>query len=205
MTTAAPAFEPAVSADEVGELLAHALADDLDRAFEHVVRSYQDRIVTAAARMLGDAGRAEEVAQDVFVRAYRALQTYDRPRIRKLRLRPWLFAIAMNQIRNAARNRRAPTVPLDFADGHAAPLPDPSPSPAVLAERQEDWRHVAGAIDRLSPKLRDAFVLRYVEELSYDEIAAVLSQPVGTVKANAHRGLLAVRTHLETLASETQR
>ncbi len=205
MTAAAPAYEPSVSADEVGELLAHALADDLDRAFEHVVRAYQERIVSAAARMLGDDGRAEEVAQDVFVRAYRALQTYDRPRIRKLRLRPWLFSIAMNLIRNAVRNRRAPTVPLDYSDGHAVPLPDPSPSPAALAERQDDWRHVAAAIERLSPKLRDAFVLRYVEELSYDEIAAVLSQPVGTVKANAHRGLVAVRTHLESLAPETQR
>jgi len=205
MITTAPAYEPAATVDEVGELLAHALADDLDRAFEQVVRSYQDRIIGVAGRMLGDAGRAEEVAQDVFVRAYRALQRYDRPRIRKLKLRPWLFSIAMNQIRNAARRRRAPAVALDFVDGHAAPLPDPSPSPAMLAEQHDDWRHVATAIERLSPKLRDAFVLRYVEELSYDEIAAVLNQPLGTVKANAHRGLHAVRTHLEYFASETAR
>ena len=200
MNATAPAFEPRTSVDEVGDLLAHALADDVDRAFEQVVRTYQDRIVSAASRALGDAGRAEEVAQDVFVRAYRALQSYDRPRIRKLHLRPWLFAIAMNQIRNALRGRQAPTVALDFADGRAAPLPDPSPSPVALAERRDDWEAVATAIERLSPKLRDAFVLRYVEELSYDEIAVALAQPVGTVKANAHRGLTAVRTFLESVS-----
>jgi RNA polymerase sigma-70 factor (ECF subfamily) len=205
VTAAAPAFEPHTSIDDVGGLLAHALADDLDRAFEQVVRTYQDRIVSAAARALRDDGRAEEVAQDVFVRAYRALQSYDRPRIRKLHLRSWLFAIAMNLIRNALRSRREPTVALQFADGHAAPLPDPSPSPSALAEQHDDWQHVASAIDRLSPKLRDAFVLRYVEELSYDEIAAALAQPVGTVKANAHRGLAAVRTYLDSRSPETSR
>ena len=76
MTAVAAVFEPATRVDDVGELLAHALADDLDRAFEQVVRAYQDRIVSAVARALGDPARAEEVAQDVFVRAYRALQTY---------------------------------------------------------------------------------------------------------------------------------
>ena len=203
MIAAVTALEPSAGGDDVGALLAHALADDLDRAFEQVVRTYQDRIVSAAARALHDAGRAEEVAQDVFVRAYRALQSYDRPRIRKLHLRSWLFAIAMNQIRNALRSRRRPTVALEFEDGHATPLSDPSPSPAAIAEQRDDREVVATAIERLSPKLRDAFVLRYVEELPYDEIAVALAQPVGTVKANAHRGLSVVRTLLASRLPET--
>lgn len=194
---AAAAYEPATAVDEVGELLAHALADDLDLAFERVVRTYQDRIASAAARALGDTARAEEVAQDVFVRAYRALRTYDRRRIRALRLRAWLFAIAMNLIRNAARRKRTPTVALQHEHGATRALADPAPSPATLVERHDDWERVQYAIRTLSPKLHDAFVLRYVEELSYDEIAAALDQPVGTVKANAHRGLVAVRASLE--------
>jgi len=198
VTAAAPAFEPTTRVDDVGGLLAHALADDLDRAFEQVVRTYQDRIVSAAGRALGDLPRAEELAQDVFVRAYRALQTYDRPRIRQLRLRSWLFAIAMNLIRNAVRNKRRPTVGLERADGTPLGLADPAPSPAALVERGDDWERVGLAIRNLSPKLHDAFVLRYVEELSYDEIATALSQPLGTVKANAHRGLASVRAFLET-------
>lgn len=193
----AAVFEPAPCVDEVGELLAHALADDLDPAFEQVVRTYGDRITSVAARALHDRQRAEEVAQDVFVRAYRALSTYDRPRIRKLRLRAWLYAITMNLTRNAVRGKHLRAVALEHQDGKARAIPDPAPSPETRAEMREDWQRVSDAIAHLSPKLRDAFVLRYVEELSYDEIAEALSQPVGTVKANAHRGLMSVRNALE--------
>ncbi|HEY1728414.1 MAG TPA: RNA polymerase sigma factor [Candidatus Baltobacteraceae bacterium] len=197
MTAALSSFEPVTSVDEVGELLAHALADDVDLAFEQVVRTYQDRIVSVAARALGDRQRAEELAQDVFVRAYRALRTYDRPRIRKLRLRSWLYAITLNLIRNAVRGKRLRTVGLERDDGSPRPIADPKPTPESQAEIREDWQYIGGAVAQLSPKLRDAFVLRYVEELSYDEIADALSQPVGTVKANAHRGLMSVRAFLE--------
>lgn len=197
MTVAATPFEPVTSVDEVGELLAHCLADDLDGCFEQVVRTYQDRIVNLATRALSDAQRGEEVAQDVFVRAYRALQSYDRPRIRKLRMRAWLYAIAMNLIRNAVRGKRLRVVALERDDGTPRPIADDAPTPEALIEQTEDWQRVRSAIARLSPKLRDAFVLRYVDELSYDEIAHALSQPVGTVKASAHRGLMNVRAFLE--------
>jgi RNA polymerase sigma-70 factor (ECF subfamily) len=198
--TALPAFEPVTSVDEVGDFLAHALADDVDLAFEQVVRTYQDRILSVAARALGDRQRAEEVAQDVFVRAYRALQTYDRPRIRKLRLRSWLYAITLNLVRNAVRGKRLRVVGLERDDGSPRPIADTKPTPESHAEIREEWQSVGAAIASLSSKLRDAFVLRYVEELSYDEIADALSQPVGTVKANAHRGLMNVRAFLEELS-----
>ena len=197
MTAAAAPFEPTTSVDEVGELLAHCLADDLDLCFERVVHTYQDRIVNLATASLGDRQRAEEVAQDVFVRAYRALQSYDRPRIRKLRLRAWLYAIAMNLVRNAVRGKRLRVVGLEHDDGSPRPIEDGAPSAQTRIEQKEDWQHVGDAIARLSPKLREAFRLRYIDELSYDEIATALDQPVGTVKANAHRGLVAVRAFLE--------
>jgi RNA polymerase sigma-70 factor (ECF subfamily) len=63
--------------------------------------------------------------------------------------------------------------------------------------RAEAWQSVGDAVAQLSPALRAAFVMRYVDDLSYDEIAENLGQPVGTVKASAHRGLLAVRAQLE--------
>jgi RNA polymerase sigma-70 factor, ECF subfamily len=195
--TTATAFEPTTSVDEVGELLAHALADDLDSAFEQVVRTYQDRIVSMVARALGDVQRAEEVAQDVFVRAYRALQTYDRPRIRALRLRAWLYAIAINLVRNAVRGKRLRVVGLEHEDGKPRAIADRAPSPEAWLELSDDLQRVRAAIVKLSTKLKSAFVLRYIEELSYDEIAETLAQPVGTVKASAHRGLMAVRATLE--------
>src|SRR5579884_1402078 len=134
MTAAAGPLEPTTSLDEVGELLAHCLADDLDLCFERVVHTYQDRIVNFAASSLGDRQRAEEVAQDVFVRAYRALQSYDRPRIRKLQLRAWLYAIALNLIRNAVRGKRLRVVALEREDGSLRPIEDGSPSAQTRIE-----------------------------------------------------------------------
>src|SRR5665213_3371700 len=78
-----------------------------------------------------------------------------------------------------------------------AELSDPQPGPEALALREEAWASVDLAIARLSPALRAAFVMRYVDDLPYEEIAQSLDQPVGTVKASAHRGLMAVRAQLE--------
>jgi RNA polymerase sigma-70 factor (ECF subfamily) len=179
-------------------LLAVALARDLDRAFEHLVIAYRARIVTFVARMLHDDARAEDVAQDVFVRAYRALQTYPAERRAALRLRSWLYAIAHNLTRNAFRDAPPPSDSLEYDDGAPrAALVDSEPGPEHLALRAEAWESIGDAIARLSAALRPAFVMRYVDDLSYEEIAESLDQPIGTVKASAHRGLLAVRAHLE--------
>ncbi len=179
-------------------MLAVALARDLDRAFEHFVIAYRARIVTFVARMLNDDARAEDVAQDVFVRAYRALQTYPAERRASLRLRSWLYAIAHNLTRNAFRDAPPPSDSLEYDDGAPrAGLVDGEPGPEHLVLRAEAWESIGDAIARLSAALRPAFVMRYVDDLSYEEIAESLDQPVGTVKASAHRGLLAVRAHLE--------
>jgi RNA polymerase sigma-70 factor (ECF subfamily) len=179
-------------------MLAVALARDLERSFEHLVIAYRARIVTFVARMLHDDARAEDVAQDVFVRAYRALQTYPAERRASLRLRSWLYAIAHNLTRNAFRDAPPPSDPLEYDDGTPrAGLVDAQPGPDQLVLRAEAWSDVGDAIARLSSALRPAFVMRYVDDLSYEEIAESLDQPVGTVKASAHRGLLAVRAHLE--------
>jgi RNA polymerase sigma-70 factor (ECF subfamily) len=190
----AGACEP-VDADA---MLAVALARDLERSFEHVVIAYRARIVTFVARMLHDDARAEDVAQDVFVRAYRALQSYPAERRAALRLRSWLYAIAHNLTRNAFRDAPPPSDSLEYDDGTARTgLVDGHPGPENLVLRAEVMDSIGDAIARLSAALRPAFVMRYVDDLSYEEIAASLDQPIGTVKASAHRGLLAVRAHLE--------
>ncbi len=179
-------------------ILAVALARDLERSFEHLVIAYRARIVTFVARMLHDDARAEDVAQDVFVRAYRALQTYPAERRASLRLRSWLYAIAHNLTRNVFRDAPPPSDSLEYDDGTPrAGLVDGQPGPDQLVLRAEAWDDIGDAIARLSQALRPAFVMRYVDELSYEEIAESLDQPIGTVKASAHRGLLAVRAHLE--------
>ena len=178
--------------------LARALAYDLDRAFETLVIAYRVRIVTFVARMLHDDARAEEVAQDVFVRAYRALQAYPAQRLEALRLRPWLYTIARNLTRNAFRDAPPFADSLDYDDANPrAALIDDEAAPEAIVLRSEAWQSVSAAVARLSAAIRPAFVMRYLDDLSYDEIAESLDQPIGTVKASAHRGLLAVRAYLE--------
>jgi RNA polymerase sigma-70 factor (ECF subfamily) len=190
------ARDPAVCAEAA---LAAALAHDLDAAFESFVIAYRQCIVTFVARMLGDNARAEDVAQDVFVRAYGALRSYSAERRTALRLRSWTYAIAHNLTRNAVRDAPPRTDSLEFDDGdeRAAATLDPHPGPELLAMRRETWQEIAAAVNRLSPRLRPAYVMRYLDDLSYEEIAHALQQPIGTVKASAHRAALAVRSHLE--------
>ena len=176
-----------------------ALAHDVDGAFEALVIAYREPIVTFVARMLHDDARAEDVAQDVFLRAYNALRTYSSERRAELRLRSWLLAIAHNLTRNAVRDAPPRADSLEYGDGaERAGLADGAPGPESLALRAEAWRSIGDAIAHLSPALQPAFVMRYVDGRPYDEIAEVLGQPVGTVKASAHRGLAAVRASLES-------
>jgi RNA polymerase sigma factor (sigma-70 family) len=179
--------------------LAAALARDLDASFEPFVIAYRQCIVTFVARMLGDSARAEDVAQDVFVRAYAALRSYSAERRAALRLRSWVYAIAHNLTRNAVRDAPPRADSLEFDDGQerGAATIDPRPGPDALAVRHETWQQIADAVGRLSPRIRPAYVMRYLDDLSYEEIAHALRQPIGTVKASAHRGALAVRSDLE--------
>src|SRR6187431_3234660 len=102
------------------------LVDDLDGTFEALVREHQDRLYSLALRSLGDSRDAEEVTQDAFVRAYRALRGYDAERTRSLALRPWLSTIVLNLCRNHAKRVRPVTVALkpEFDLGHDRPDSD---------------------------------------------------------------------------------
>ena len=179
--------------------LAAALALDLDAAFEPFVIAYRQCIVRFVARMLADNARAEDIAQDVFVRAYRALRSYPAERIVALRLRPWIYTIAHNLTRNAVRDSPPHVDSLEYDDGfeRATATVDEGPGSEALAARHETWLEIQAAIGRLSPRIRSAFVMRYLDDLSYEEIAHALRQPVGTVKASAHRAAIAVRSYLE--------
>lgn len=170
------------------------LADDLDGSFEALVSGHADRLFSIALRILGNRADAEEAAQDAFVRAYRALATYDAPRIRDLRLRGWLAAIVVNVCRNRTRVQRVRTTELAF---------DPSTEPAIDALAARDIRDAWASLLRgLPAPQRTAIVLRHVDGLSYAEMAAALGRPEGTLKAQVHRGLATLREAF--LASQRQ-
>ena len=167
------------------------LADDLDGAFEAFVRAHQNLVFTLARRLTQTHADAEDVAQEALVRAYRALFTYDRDRIRAMRLRPWLARIVLNVQRNRVRNRRREP-PLEHEP--AAPTAE---RPDVLAAAHAGARELGRLLARLPDDVRTAIVLRHVIGLPYAEVADALDRPVGTVKAQVHRGLRSLRTQLE--------
>jgi RNA polymerase sigma factor (sigma-70 family) len=169
-------------------MLAGRLADDLDGSFEALVGAHAGRLFSIALRVIGDRSDAEEAAQDALVRAYRALAGYDPHRIREIRLRPWLATIVLNVCRNRTRVKRVATVELAFE-----PMAEPLVDPLARRDTKAVW---ASLLATLPQAQRTAVVLRHVDGLSYAEMAEALGRPEGTLKAQVHRGLGALRDAL---------
>jgi RNA polymerase sigma-70 factor (ECF subfamily) len=171
-----------------------ALAADRDAAFPHLVRALIDGIYSGALRLTGSRADAEDVTQEAFLRAYRALGAYPAERIRDLRLREWVWTIAANLCRNRDRSRRRH--PEDALPADAA-VADPAPGPEAHALASAGDERLAALLVRLPSAQRAAVVLRHVSGLPYAEVASALGRPVGTVKADVHRGLQQLHAALE--------
>jgi RNA polymerase sigma-70 factor (ECF subfamily) len=165
--------------------LAAELALDLEDAFPAFVHQTIDGIYSGVRRLAP--GEAEEITQQTYVRAWKALGGYEPERIRSLKLQGWLWTIALNLCRNAARSRsrRPQTVGLEAA----RPMPSTLPSPEAVAMQSAEAAEWDRRFRLLAEPLRNGVVLRHVVGLSYVEMADALNRPVGTVKADVHRGL----------------
>ncbi len=161
--------------------------DGTERLFERMVREHQHRVFSLGLALTGNRQDAEEVAQDTFLRAYRALVTYPPDRVRDLKQKAWLNRIALNVVRNRVRGLKPRLIELNGSE------PDHTPGPEADAIQKMEIDALAERVAGLPPRYRDAVVLRHVQELSYAEAAEALGQPVGTVKANVHRGLKMLR------------
>src|SRR5256885_15890337 len=125
-----------------------------DRVFERLVRDHQDRIYALGFALTGNRHDAEDVAQDTFVRAYRALATYPPERIRDLKQRAWLHRIAVNVVRNRVRGVRPRLVELNGSE------PDPRTGPEEDVMRQAAIDELAARVACLPPRYRRAVVSR---------------------------------------------
>jgi RNA polymerase sigma-70 factor (ECF subfamily) len=165
--------------------LCNRLAKDLDQAFPDLVEQMKNPLYAGLRRIHG--ADAEDLAQEAFIRAYRALQAYDTDRIRALKLNGWMWTIALNLGRNALRSRsRRPTAVEYEPERHG------HDDPELVDEAAWDRRFA-----ELPPAQRKAVVLRHVVGLSVAETAEALDRPVGTVKADVHRGLARLRSVME--------
>lgn len=165
--------------------ITRALADDLDTGFIDLVHTHQPGIYSGTRRLLRNHQDAEDVSQDTFVRAYRALENYDADRIRALKIQGWLWTIAINLCRNRWASKKA-TVAI-FEDEAVHHEPEPLDDAA--------W---AVRLAKLSADQRTAVVLRHVVDLPVADIATVTGRPEGTVKADISRGLARLRTTIES-------
>ena len=177
--------------------LSSRLAADLDGHFEELVRTFQDRLYGFALRLTSSREDAEESIQDTFVRAYRALQRYPQDRVATIKLKPWLYQIALNVVRNRVRGLRATLVELDEQVASGLATHTRADYPEDTAIGAESLQKLTGAIKDLPERYATAVVLRHVQGLSYMEAAQVLDQPVGTTKSDVHRGLRMLRAALE--------
>ncbi len=183
------------------------------RAFDELVRRYKNRLYSFILRMVADPVEAEELAQDTLIRAYIHADKY-----REIaRFSTWLFTIATNLVRNRIRQRkrRPRTIPLDPApeDDDERPVDPPAvgADPSLRVEGEELGQLIAEATARIPEKYRIPFLLREVEQLSYEEIQQVTGLKLGTVRSRINRARNRFRANIkpllrnETLLAELER
>jgi RNA polymerase sigma-70 factor (ECF subfamily) len=180
-------------ATPVSDDLCARLATDLDGHFTELVMEHQHLVFGVALRVVRDAAAAEDVAQEVFVRAYRAMRRYPEERVRELRLRPWLGRMTLNLARNAIRGRRQHVDVDDVAEMETRS----EEGPLQLLQRSEEQRMWARLLTALPERYRLAVALRHVDGLSYAELAETLGKPLGSVKSDVHRGIDLLRAAYE--------
>ena len=157
-------------------------------AFARLVDAYKTPVFSIAYRMLRSTAEAEDAAQEIFLRAYTKLATYDRQR----KFSTWLLSIASNYCIDVLRRRRATLVELDEV---AFALPSEAPGPERSALNREQRDAVVRAINRLPDTYRLITVLRYYHDLSYEEIEQITGLTEATVKTRLFRA----RRQLEDL------
>jgi RNA polymerase sigma-70 factor, ECF subfamily len=164
--------------------------------FDQIVDDYQRRLYGFALRMTGNREDAEEIVQDAFVRAYRALGKMSLEQRADLRLQPWLYTITLNVTRNRLRSKRPTNVALDALADPDALLRESNegpPQPETIVEQNAEVALVEQALLQLPVHLRAAATLRFIEGRSHPEIAEILHQPIGTVKSHVHRAVRILR------------
>jgi RNA polymerase sigma-70 factor (ECF subfamily) len=160
---------------------------------EGLVERYQYRLVRYLIYLLVRREGVDDLVQETWLRVLERGSSYDG----HSRFEPWLFRVARNLALDSVRTRR--TLSLDFDDEDAVRPSEVSsePSPFLLAARTEDAERMARALETLGPVFREVLVLRFQEELSLQEISAVVGAPVSTVASRIYKGLATLRPQFE--------
>lgn len=189
---------------EVFEKRLLKMAEKGDRqAFAELVELYKDKVYSLAYRMLGNSQDAEDIAQETFMRVYANLHRFDD----QYKISTWIYRIANNLCIDLIRKRKVRRNQFSFdaeitgTDGLDLydTIHDDDPSPEQQLITSELQNKVKDAILSLSPKYRTIMILKYIEDLSLQEISDIVGLPVATVKTRVHRGREALRKKLRSL------
>ncbi|GAP65048.1 RNA polymerase, sigma-24 subunit, RpoE [Mizugakiibacter sediminis] len=190
---------------EVDRALVERVQHGDTRAFDLLVRKYQHKIVGVISRYIADWSECEDVAQEAFIRAYRAIGSFRGDSA----FYTWMYKIAINTAKNhlVAQGRRPPTGDLaiedaEHADGGARLRDRATPEHELL--RQEIEQTVFATVQQLPEELRTAITLREVDGLSYEEIAEAMNCPIGTVRSRIFRAREAIDEKLRPLLSDQE-
>jgi RNA polymerase sigma-70 factor, ECF subfamily len=173
------------------ELAARA-CEGRERAFRELLIRYERPVFSLVYRMLRDREQAEDTAQETFIKAFNAIQSYNPA----YKFSSWIFKIANNLAIDHLRKRELDTVSIHgsvHAESDEAEertritLTDSGETPQEYAENRELGSQIEAAMGRLRPEYRTAILLRHVEGHSYDEVSEIMEVPLGTVKTYIHR------------------
>jgi RNA polymerase sigma-70 factor (ECF subfamily) len=169
---------------EIDPLIQRCLKGD-QSAWDAIVGLYWRRVFNIAYKFVGRHDEAEDLAQDIFLRLFKSLKTFDR----RANFSTWLISVSRNLCIDHYRSmRREHELVAHEIDVVALAPPSAIDSPHAMLERRDRVALLRAALDKLAPALRTAVILRDIQELSYQEIADRLGVPEGTVKSRINRG-----------------
>ena len=185
------------SMDEDRELVKQTLQGDR-KAFEMILNKHQQPLLNYIGRMVGNRELALDFTQEVFIKTYSSLSTYQP----QFKFRTWLFKIASNYIIDFWRKKKIDAFSIDQTgkgDVDRPPFEIPSDEPSICArfELAELRVKIEKSLDKLPPHLREIFIWRHINEFSYEEIAEIKGLPVGTVKNRVFQSKEFIRQLLE--------
>ena len=168
-------------------------------AFGELVTRHQDALFNGICRMVGQREDAEDLAQEVFLKAYRHIARFEG----RSSFYTWLYSIAINVVishrRKLGSRRRQATFSLDGGDDRPFDVADDAATPDVASQHHELGERIEQAIAQLDDEHRNIVVLGDIEGFDYEEIGELLGCPQGTVKSRLHRARLALREQLKDL------
>jgi RNA polymerase sigma-70 factor (ECF subfamily) len=172
-------------APDVIELLIQRCLNGDQLAWEQIVKQYWRKVFNVAYKFVGKHDEAEDLTQDIFLKIFKSLDTFDR----RANFQTWLISISRNlcidHYRSVRKERE--TIDRDVDAGNLAPA-TPEPGPVAALEQQDRVELLKEALSALPDTLRTAVLMRDIQELSYQEIADRLRLPEGTVKSRINRG-----------------